>query len=399
MLRTHLIALDPNKKQATALAQHAGYARVAWNHALADFEAGRAAGEFRNDRKLRPRFNAVKAIAYPWSSKLSQNAAKNAIINLGRALDAWTGKTKGGARRKRKNGFPRRKQRRWDVSFQADNGPGTVKVRGAAIRLPRIGWLRMREELRFSGKVTVVTVSRKAGRWFAAVSVETGGDPPVKRGGAIIGVDVGETTLTACSDGVKYENPKALALALGRLARLQRKLSKRKKGSKRRRLLRERIAKLHRRIRNIRVDAHHKATTAITKRGGRVVCETLNVKGMMRGPRNARGTADASMAEFIRMLEYKCELYGVAFEKVDMWFPSSQLCHCCGWRNRELTLAMREWRCQSCGAVHDRDLNAAKNIAAASSAASGRGVPVRPGDGAAVRPAWCAEASTERMVS
>ena len=103
------------------------------------------------------------------------------------------------------------------------------------------------------------------------------------------------------------------------------------------------------------------------------------------------------MAEFIRMLEYKCELYGVAFEKVDMWFPSSQLCHCCRWRNRELTLAMREWRCQSCGAVHDRDLNAAKNIAAASSAASGRGDCVGPGG--IVRSAAIREASTERMMS
>ena len=137
MLRTHLIALDPNDKQASALAQHAGYARVAWNHALADFKAGLDAGEFRNDRKLRPRFNAVKATA--WSSELSQNAAKNAIINLGRA--AWRGKTKGGATRKRRNRFPRFKKKGLRDSFRADNGRGTVKVRGAEIQLPRIGWL------------------------------------------------------------------------------------------------------------------------------------------------------------------------------------------------------------------------------------------------------------------
>ena len=133
MLRTHLIALDPNDKQASALAQHAGYARVAWNHALADFKAGLDAGEFRNDRKLRPRFNEVKATAYSWSSELSQNAAKNAIINLGRAIDAWQGKTQGAAKRKRKNRFPRFKKKGRHDSFRADNGRGTVKVRGAAI--------------------------------------------------------------------------------------------------------------------------------------------------------------------------------------------------------------------------------------------------------------------------
>lgn len=298
MLRTHLIALDPNDKQATALARHAGYARVAWNHALADFKAGLDAGEFRNDKTLRPRFNAIKADAYPWSVDLSQNAAKNAI--LGRAVDAWRGKTKGGGQRKRRNRFPRFKKKGRHDSFRADNGRGTVPVAGKRIKLPRIGWLRMREELRFAGQVSTVTVSRKADRWFAAVTVETGDDPPAFRDGARIGVDVGVATLATC--GVKYENPKALAAALKRLARLQRRKARGRRGSNRNRRIGMRIAKLHRRIRDVRADAHHKAATAITKRSGVVV--TLNVKGMMRGPRNARGTADASMAEFVRMLEY-----------------------------------------------------------------------------------------------
>ena len=169
-----------------------------------------------------------------------------------------------------------------------------------------------------------------------------------------------------------------------------------RKGSKRNRLLKERIAKLHKRIRDIREDAHHKATTAIAKRSGRVKCETLNVKGMMRNRRLARSVADSGMSEFVRMLEYKCELYGVAFEKTDKWFPSSQLCSGCGARNRSLTLAMREWRCESCGAVHDRDLNAAINLAGSSSAA-GRGDRVGP-DGFA-RSAAIPEAPTERMMS
>ena len=396
MLRTHLIALDPNKKQATALTRHVGYARKAWNHALADFKAGRKDGEFRNDRKLRRRFNEVKASAYSWSSELSQNAAKNAIINLGRAIDAWQGKTQGGAKRKRKNRFPRHKKKGRHDSFRADNGRGTVKVRGAAIRLPRIGWIRMREELRFAGDVASVTVSRKAGRWFAAVTVETGDEPPTMRDGATIGVDVGVERLAVCSDGIVYSNPKPLKRALGRLARLQRRKARGREGSKRNYLLKERIAKLHKRIRDIRADAHHKATTAIAKRSGRVVCETLNVKGMTRNRRLARSVSDSAMSEFVRMLEYKCELYGVAFEKADKWFPSSQLCSRCGARNRSLTLATREWRCESCGAVHDRDLNAAINLAA-SSAASGRGDCVGPGG--FVRSAAIREASTERMMS
>ena len=212
MLRTHLIALDPNKKQATALTQHVGYARVAWNHALADFKAGLDAGEFWNDRKLRPRFNAVKASA--WNSELSQNAAKNAIINLGRA--AWRGKTKGGASRKRKNRFPRFKKKGLRDSFRADNGRGTVKVRGAAVAKDRLAGARS-----CVSPATWRASPCKAGRWFAAVTVETGDDPPTKRGGAT--VDVGVKTLAVCSDGIAYSNPKPLKRSLGRLARLQRR--------------------------------------------------------------------------------------------------------------------------------------------------------------------------------
>ena len=144
----------------------------------------------------------------------------------------------------------------------------------------------MCEELRFAGEVASVTVSRKACRWFAAVTVETGEDPPTMRDGATIGVDVGVETLAACSDGIKYSNPKPLKRSLGRLARLQRRKARGRKGSKRNRLLKERIAKLHKRIRDMRADAQ--ATTAIVKRSGRVKCETLNVKGMTGNRRFAR---------------------------------------------------------------------------------------------------------------
>ena len=235
-------------------------------------------------------------------------------------------------------------------------------------------------------------MSRKAERWFAAVTVETGDEPPTKRVGAT--VDVGVKTLAVCSDGIEYSNPKPLKRSLGRLARLQRRKARGRKGSKRNQLLKARIAKLHKRIRDMRADAQ--ATTAIVKRSGRIVCETLNVKGMTRNRRLARSVSDSGMSEFVRMLEYKCELYGVAFEKADKWFPSSQLCSRCGARNRALTLATREWRCESCGAVHDRDLNAAINLAGSSSAA-GRGDCVGPGG--IVRSAAIPEASTERMMS
>ena len=398
MLRAHKIALDVNNRQASLLAQHAGYARVAYNHALADFKAGLDDGEFRNDMTLRPRWNAVKREKYPWCVALSQNAAKNAICNLGNAINAWTGRTKDGSKRKTKSRFPRFKKRGMHDSFRADNGRGTIETQGCAVKLPKIGWLKMREELRFDGAIAQCNVSKRAGRWFASFVVDTQCEPPAKRDGETIGVDVGLKTLAVCSDGVEYANPTPLRRMLHALKRLQRKLARAKKGSNRRRMLKRRIAKLHYRIACLRRDSHHKATTAIAKRAAHVVCETLNVKGMAKNRRLARAIADAGLGEFVSMLRYKCELHGASFEQVSQWFPSSKLCSHCGRKNDGLTLAMREWQCKSCGVVLDRDLNAAVNLKnAASSAVSGRGRYVSRPDFAPA--ATAVEASTQLVVA
>ena len=152
MIRTHKIALAPTPGQARRLAQHAGYARLAYNHALADFKHGLEEGEWRTHYALRPHWNQVKQSLYPWCHDLSQNAAKYAIIALGDAVRAWRSDS-------RKNRFPRFKSRRGKAAFRADNGPGTVRSQGRRIRLPGIGSLRMREALRFDGGVLECTVS------------------------------------------------------------------------------------------------------------------------------------------------------------------------------------------------------------------------------------------------
>ena len=390
MLRSHKIALAVNNAQRTLLRQHFGLARVAYNYALRDFKDGLDADEWRNDVTLRPRWNAVKRELFPWCADLSPVAAKNAIVDLGTAIKAWSGKTKNGAIRKTKAGFPRFKKRGLHDSYRADNGRGTIKMDGKRVCLPKIGWLRMRESVRFEGEIVGCVVSEKTGRCHAAFTVDTKVPSLEKREGEIIGVDVGIKTLTACSDGIAHANPAPLKRMLAKLRRHQRTLARRKKGS-RRQAMKQRVARLHKRIAAVRNDAHHKATTAIAKRGGHVVCETLNVKGMMRNRRLARAMADAGLAEFVRQLEYKCDLYGATFEMANRWFPSSKLCHQCGWKNDGLTLAMREWTCQS-GAVLDRDINAAKNLAA-SFAAAGRGRHVRRPD--FVPGAAAVEASTQ----
>ena len=392
IIKTHKVRLVTNNAEATLLARHQGYARFAFNHALADFREGLDAGEWRGEKTLRPRFNAVKRTLAPWSASLSQNASKYAIVELGQAIEAFGTYRKAVRAGKKANpvGFPRFRKRSSASGFRADNGPGTVRLEGKSIRLPKVGTLRTRESLRFDGDVVEVTVKREAGRWFACVAVRMTETPPLPRPDEVpdeaIGVDVGIKTLAVCSDGTVYENPKALGKSLSRLRRLDKSIARSRNahGRNQHSNRRERKYRLretvHARVRNIRNDAHHKAASAITaKPVGKVVVETLNVSGMMKNRRLSRALADASLAGFIAKLEYRCGWLGLAFEKVDRWFPSTRTCSECGAVRPNMDLSERTFACHSCGVMIDRDLNAALNLRNAESyPASGRGAEISP---------------------
>ena len=402
MLKSHRIALRPTAEQESRFAQHAGYARFAYNWALGEFQAGLEVGEWLTERTLRPRWNRVKGMIAPWGRELSQNAAKYAIIDFGQAVNAWgkyRQRVKAGQRQGRRVGFPRFKRRKHEQGFRANNGPDTVKVNGKEVLLPRIGRVAMVECLRFAGNIREVTINRTAGTWFASFCVEDGQElPPVKEG-PTIGVDVGVGTMATCSDGTVVENPKALTSGLKKLRRLDQAIARSRKvhgksvRSNRRDRLYARRRRLQARLVNVRNDNHHKATTAIAKSAGRVVVETLNVAGMMRNRRMARAIADAGMSGFLAKLEYKCLWYGAKYVKADRWFASSKLCAHCGWRNEELTLSEREWWCGGCGVLNNRDYNAALNLSnwpGLSFPVTGRGDRVRP-----ATPAVACEASRE----
>lgn len=209
--------------------------------------------------------------------------------------------------------------------------------------------------------------------------------------------------MATCSDGSKVENPKALSTTLKRLRKVDKAISRSRsvhgktQHSDRRELLYAKRRRLHARVVNIRNDNHHKATTAIAKSAGRVVVETLNVVGMMQNRRLARAIADAGMSSFLAKLEYKCLWYGAEYVKADRWFASSKLCSHCGWKNEDLSLSDREWWCDGCGVLNDRDANAAENLArwpGLSFPVSGRGDRVSPAMLAVV-----SEASTDQVLS
>ena len=202
------------------MAQHAGYARVAFNFALSSFKVGLDPDEWRSHIDIKREFNAVKYDKFDWCEDLSQNASKNAIHNLGDAVTRW---------KKGQNKFPVYKNRSGKCSYQADNGQGTVEVCKKRVNLPKIGWIRMREELRYSGEITKVVVSKctRNDKWYVSITVRRldssnyKHQPPLFDDKEPIGIDVGINTLATCSNGDTYDNPRPLKRYERKLARDQ----------------------------------------------------------------------------------------------------------------------------------------------------------------------------------
>ncbi len=225
---------------------------------------------------------------------------------------------------------------------------------------------------------STVTVSRDAaGRWFVTVVCEDPGVRPLPALDAAIGIDAGITSLVVLSTGEKIANPRHERRDRERLARAQRDLSRKAKGSANREKARRKVAKIHARIADRRSDFLHKLTTRLVRENQTVVIEDLAVRNMLKNKKLARAISDASWSELRAMLEYKCAWYGRNLVTVERWFPSSKLCSGCGAIAATMPLNVREWACD-CGAVHDRDVNAARNILAAGLAVAACGDGVRP---------------------
>ena len=363
MLLAHKIALDPNKAQRLYLARAAGTARFAWNWALAEWRQQYAMGGKPSEVSLRRQLNTVKRAEYPWMFDVTKCAVQEAIIDLGAAFRAFFEK---------RGKYPRFKRKDGRASFRAANEAGTFRTNGKRIKLPVVGWVKMREALRFSGPAKRATVSLAGGRWFVSVMVETNDVKLVAHPLAEVGVDLGIKALATLSTGEVVQGPKAHKAALKRLRRANKTLARKRRGSANFRKAKARLARLHARIADIRKDATHKLTTRLAKTYAVIGVENLNVRGMAANGKLARSVMDSSFFEFRRQLAYKCKLYGCRLVAADRWFPSSKSCSCCGVVKTTLALSQRVFRCDDCSFEADRDVNAALNLArmAASSAVS-----------------------------
>lgn len=359
MIVAHKIALDPNNVQATYFAKAAGVARFAYNWALAEWQRQYEAWKQDNSlpkpsqAALRRQLNAIKREQFPWMLEVTKNAPQMAIIQLGEAFkNFFAGRAK----------YPQFRKKGGHDRFTLTNDQFSID--GCRIRIPNLGWVRMRESLRFTGKILSATVSRVADRWFVSINVDTQDDShlPLAENQGAAGVDLGVSALATLSTGEIIPGPKPHKALLARLQRLSRILSRKEKGSANRKKAKAKLAKLHARIAAIRSDSLHKLTTDLTRRFHTIGIEDLNVRGMVRNRHLARSITDMGFFEFRRQLNYKATMRGGQVVVADRFYASSKTCSACGQKREVLPLAVRQWTCEQCGTHHDRDVNAAINL-------------------------------------
>jgi putative transposase len=412
VLQAYQFALDPTPRTQGSLASHTGAALFAYNWALQLVTTRLDQRKVGEDvevpwtlPELRREWNRAKHQVAPWWAENSKEAYSSGLDALARALKNWSD-SRSGRRSGRPVGFPRRKKkRRARAACRFTTGPLRVLPDRKHIQLPRIGVVKTHESTRKlarrleqgTARILAATISRQADRWFVSFTVEVQRTIPASNGKAsMVGVDVGVRHLAVLSTGAVTANPRALEGSLRKLRRLNRQLARRRPGSKRRNRTRRRLARVYARAANLRRDALRKLTTTLATEHGTVVVEQLNVAGMVRNRRLARAISDTGMAELRRQLAYKATWYGSRLVVADRFYPSSKTCSGCGWVKAKLTLAERTFRCETCGLVMDRDLNAARNLARLVQSVARSGWETRNARGADVRPGLAGQTAVKR---
>ena len=357
MERSYEIRIYPNARQRELIGRTFGCCRYVYNRVLAmrQEEYGRN-GKSRGIGSYMTQLPVWKKTDAPFLAEVDSMALQQSLRDLDRAYQNFF-------RNPGRTGFPKFRSKHAGRRSYRTNMACVPDPRH--VKLPKLGLVKARVSRRIEGRVLSATVKQvPSGRYFVCLCCTDCPEPEAAPGAiAVLGIDAGVHDLMARSDGVKVANPKSLARSERKLARAQRRLSRKKKGSRRRARQRIRVARIHERIANQRKDAIHKATTEAVRESQAIAVEDLDVRGMEQNRRLAKSVADASMSEMARQLEYKCSWYGRRFVKVGRFYPSSKTCSACGQVNQAVVLGVEAWTCPVCGCRHDRDLNAALNIA------------------------------------
>ncbi|MGH8002789.1 MAG: RNA-guided endonuclease InsQ/TnpB family protein [Brasilonema sp.] len=352
MLLSRKTKLKLTPRHRDLMAKHAGIARFTYNWGLAMWESLYKDGLKPNHLLLKKFFNNEVKPVLPWIKEkgICQKVTEFAFENLGKAFKNFF---------EDRSKYPTFKRKGKADSFTINAGGKPIPIGGTKIKLPTIGWVSTYEGFPHT-TVKSFTISQQAGDWYISCSYDIEQEIREKEFD-YVGVYLGLKKLAILSTGAVFANPKALKNAQSKLTRLQRQLQRHEQKSSRRKRQKLRISKAHRRVSNIRKDATHKATSYISKNHAVIGIEDLNASGMMSNRKLAGAVADSNFYEFRRQIEYKALRYGSDVVLVDRWFPSTQLCSCCG-QKKPMNLSERIYSCDQCGLVLDRDFNAALNL-------------------------------------
>jgi len=378
--------LYPDSGQRTALARAFGCARVVFNDAVRAREHARTAGEaFPAAGELSKRLitEAKRTEARSWLGEVSSVVLQQSLRDVEAAYRNFFASLKG-LRQGAKMGAPRfksRKDRRQSIRFTA-NARWSITDSGR-LNLPKIGAVKVKWSRTLPSQPSSVTVIKDAaGRYFASFVIDTDPHADATRmpdTDQTVGIDLGLTHFAVLSDGTKIDSPRFLRRAEKKLKKAQRELSRKQKGSKNREKARLKVARAYAKVADARREFHHQLSTKLIRDNQAIGVEDLAVKGIAR-TRLAKSVHDAGWSAFVTMLEYKAARYGRTLVKIGRFTPTSQVCSACGAKDGPKPLHVRSWTCAACGAVHDRDHNAAINVkTAAGLAVAACGAQVRPG--------------------
>jgi putative transposase len=361
----------PDEQQQAVLNRAFGCVRVVWNRTLAArharWHAGRAGTSYAETDRALTAMKKDPDLAF--LSDVSSVPLQQALRHQHKAFTAFF------AKRAR---YPRFKSRRGRQS--AHYTRSAFSLRGGELRLAktdamlRFVWSWPEVDVTALNPAMVIVSREPDSRWYVTFTIDASDPEPLQKAGRAVGIDLGVTDFAVTSGGEKIANLRHLEVKARRLARYQRRLARCRKGSANRAKAAATVARAHRKVRHARRDFLHRASTRLVREHDVIVIEDLNVSGMVRNRHLARAISDCGWGEFRRQLEYKCQRAGRDLVVIDRWYPSSKTCSACGHLLADLSLSARHWRCPSCGARHDRDINAAKNILAAGLAVA-RGSP------------------------
>ena len=343
----------PNKSQKVLLSKTFGCIRVIWNANVESFNS------YDKDSNPKPKI-IIKSdliIDKPWLNEISAAAIQQKIRDFQEITNQFFSKT-----RKKKIGRPSFKKKSGNQSYRLPNQKFSLKDN--KIRLEKIGWVKISIDRNIpdNSKMLLCTISMNCcGQYFVSILVDVV-IPNKGKTGKSVGIDLGLKSFATLSDGVVIDNIKFFREKQSEIAKIQRHLSRKNKGSNRHRKNKIKIARLYNKIANKRNNFLHNVTTSLVNNYDVICIEDLNVSGMLSNHKLAKAISDTSFSMFRSMLEYKCNWYGKELVVIDRFYPSSKTCSKCGWKKEDLTLSDRVFKCENCGIEIDRDLNAAINI-------------------------------------